>query len=231
MNMDDKTISAGGLRRDAMLEPDEVTAMLRLRKLGWGSKRLAREFGCSRTTVKRYLGSGRWQPYQRRASRGMLAGHETWLRERFFRHRGNADVIRQGLARAHGIVASLRTVERAVSDFRQLLAAEARATMRFETPLGHQLQIDFGEKRVCIGGDRIFNESEQAAAEEEAQDDDVEPWVVPDTGRPEGEKSEPQKRGRKPLSADLPRQRVEYDLPEDQKSCPCCRKAMHRMPG
>ena len=155
MNMDDETISAGGLRRDAMLEPDEVTAMLRLRKLGWGSKRLAREFGCSRTTVKRYLASCRWQPYQRRASRGMLAGHETWLRERFFRHRGNADVVRQDLAREHGIVASLRTVERAVSGFRQQLAAEARATMRFETPPGHQLQIDFGEKRVCIGGDTV----------------------------------------------------------------------------
>ena len=42
-----------------MLEPDEVTAMLRLRKLGWGSKRIARELGCSRTTVKRYV--GRWR--------------------------------------------------------------------------------------------------------------------------------------------------------------------------
>jgi transposase len=77
--------------------------------------------------------------------------------------------------------------------------------------------------------DRIFNEAEQAAAEEGAQGDDVAPWVVPDTGLPEGEKPEPQKRGRKPLSADLPRQRIEYDLPEDQKSCPCCSKAMHRM--
>lgn len=58
-----------------MLEPDEVTAMLRLRKLGWGSKRLAREFGCSRTTVKRYLGAGGWQPYQRRACGGKLGTH------------------------------------------------------------------------------------------------------------------------------------------------------------
>lgn len=77
--------------------------------------------------------------------------------------------------------------------------------------------------------DRIFNEAEQAAAEEGAQDDDVEPWVVPDTGLPTGEMPEPRKRGRKPLSADLPRQRVEHDLPEDQKSCPCCSKPMHRM--
>ncbi|TWH95925.1 transposase [Sphingobium wenxiniae] len=77
--------------------------------------------------------------------------------------------------------------------------------------------------------DRIFNEAEQAAAEEEVPDDDAEPWVVPDTGLPEGERPEPHKRGRKPLSADLPRQRVEYDLPEGQKSCPCCNKPMHRM--
>jgi transposase len=31
------------------------------------------------------------------------------------------------------------------------------------------------------------------------------------------------------LPADLPRKRVEYDLPEDQKVCPCCQEAMHRI--
>jgi transposase len=78
--------------------------------------------------------------------------------------------------------------------------------------------------------DRIFNEAEQAAAEEGAQgDDDAEPSAVPDTGLPEGEKPEPKKRGRKPLPADLPRLRIEHDLPEDQKSCPCCSHALHRM--
>ena len=50
---------------------------------------------------------------------------------------------------------SLRTVERAVAGFRQALRAEARATVRFETPPGRQLQIDFGETRVEIGGERV----------------------------------------------------------------------------
>jgi DNA replication protein DnaC len=45
------------------------------------------------------------------------------------------------LAREHGIIVSLRTVERAVASRRQALQAEARATMRFETPPGKQLQI------------------------------------------------------------------------------------------
>jgi Mu transposase, C-terminal domain/Integrase core domain len=47
---------------------------------------------------------------------------------------------------------SLRTVERAVVHLRRELAAEARATVRFETPPGRQVQIDFGERRVMIAG-------------------------------------------------------------------------------
>ena len=77
--------------------------------------------------------------------------------------------------------------------------------------------------------DRIFNEAEQAAAEEGVPGDDAGSSLVPETGRSAGAPAEPKKRGRKPLPADLPRQRVEHDLPEDQKSCPCCSQAMHRM--
>lgn len=78
-----------------------------------------------------------------------------WLEERFRRRRGNADVVRQDLARELAVTVSLRTVERAVAPLRQSLAAEARATVRFETPPGHQLQIDFGETAVAIGDETI----------------------------------------------------------------------------
>jgi transposase len=105
--------------------------------------------------VKRYLEAGGWVAYRtpRRARR--LDGLEGWLAERFRRHRGNADVVRQDLAREHGIIVSLRTVERAVAPLRQALRAEARATVRFETPPGKQLQIDFGETRVGIAGEAV----------------------------------------------------------------------------
>ena len=46
------------LRRDAMKAPDEVSAMLRLKALGWGSKRIAAELGCSRNTVRHWLARG-----------------------------------------------------------------------------------------------------------------------------------------------------------------------------
>jgi transposase len=61
-------------------------------------------------------------------------------------------VVRQELLAEKGIALSLRTIEREVAPLRRELAAEARATIRFETPPGHQLQIDFGERRILIGG-------------------------------------------------------------------------------
>ncbi len=77
---------------------------------------------------------------------------------------------------------------------------------------------------------RIFNEAEQSAAEEaQGIDGEAAAAQVPDTDLPAGEKPEPKKRGRKPLPAGLPRVRIEYDLPDDQKSCPCCSSAMHQM--
>jgi transposase len=75
--------------------------------------------------------------------------------------------------------------------------------------------------------DRIFNEAELDAADDEDDGDDA--VDLPDTGMPEDGKPEQKKRGRKPLPASLPRERVEYDIPEDQKICPCCREPMHRM--
>ena len=141
-----------GLRRDEMLEPDEVSAMLRLKVLGWGVRRIAVELGCSRTTARRWLKEGVWRRPPRPARPKALDGLEAWVEERFRRHAGNADVVRQELAAEKGIVVGLRTVERAVAHLRQELRAEARATVRFETRPGQQVQIDFGQRRVGIRG-------------------------------------------------------------------------------
>ena len=143
------------LRGEPMRTPDEVAAMVRLHNLGWGSKRISGELGISRNVVKRYLRAGGWIGYRPPQRRRRLDGLAGWLADRFRQHGGNADVVRQDLQREHGIVVSLRTVERAVASLRQALAAEARACVRFETPPGRQMQIDFGERRVRIGGEPV----------------------------------------------------------------------------
>lgn len=72
--------------------------------------------------------------------------------------------------------------------------------------------------------ERVFNEAEQMESEPQ-----LEAVALPDTGLPEAGAPVAHKRGRKPLPADLPRKRVEHDLPEHQKTCACCQGALHRI--
>jgi transposase len=137
-----------------METPEDVDAMLRLHAAGWGTKRIALELGCARNTVKRYLEEGGWKPYASGNRSKRLDDHQEWVREAFAQHGGNAEVVRQELVREHQVEVSLRTVERAVEEQRRTLRAEARATVRYETPPGQQLQVDFGELYVEIGGQR-----------------------------------------------------------------------------
>ncbi|WP_292070439.1 hypothetical protein [Mesorhizobium sp.] len=141
-------------RGQVMKTPDDVAEMLGLKACGWGLKRIARQLGCSHHTVKVYVAADGVKPFKSPERPKRLDGLEGWLRERFIRHRGNADV-RQDLLAEKGLVVSRRTLQRAVQPYRQALRAEALATTRFETPPGRQLQIDFGERLVEIGGAKI----------------------------------------------------------------------------
>ncbi len=139
--------------RQLMQTPEDAAQMLRLKGSGLGVKAIAKQMGCSKNTVRRYLRAGGWLPYKAPERRGALDGLEEWLAERLRQHRGNADVVRQELMREHGISISLRTVERAVAGLRRELRAEQVATVRFETAPGEQLQIDFGEATVAVAGE------------------------------------------------------------------------------
>jgi transposase len=78
--------------------------------------------------------------------------------------------------------------------------------------------------------DRVFDEAGQIARTEPCDEDDegIQP-ALPDTGLPPAGKPERRKVGRKPSPAYLKRERIEYDLPEDQRGCPCCGNPMHRI--
>jgi len=90
------------------------------------------------------LTEGDWRPCASPSRSRKLDGLSDWLRQRFHRHAGNADAVRQELVREKNVIVSLRTVERAVAPLWRGLIPAARAKLRFETQPGEQLQIDFG---------------------------------------------------------------------------------------
>ena len=136
-----------------MVEPEIVRQVRVLRARGWGAKRIAVQVGVARNTVRRYLRDGlaaevqvrpnarRLDEVERAKARQMLAGVAE----------GNAVVVQRELAK-RGVEASLRTMQRAVAEERRAQHVADVATVRFETPPGKQMQIDFGQKRVRVGG-------------------------------------------------------------------------------
>jgi len=75
----------------------------------------------------------------------LISGLNNWARY---------NVLRQELAE-RGVTTSLRTVERIVKDLRVEVFNAERATLRYETDPGQQMQIDFGEKWIEVNGEQV----------------------------------------------------------------------------
>ena len=136
-----------------MVEPEVVRQLRGLAELGWGPKRIARELGLARNTVRRYLRGGAAAEEQVRPRRRRLDGEASARAKQLFTTaaEGNAVVVTDEL-RKDGVEVSVRTVQRVVRGERLERVAAEVATVRFETAPGFQMQIDFGQKRVLIGG-------------------------------------------------------------------------------
>lgn len=134
--------------------PEIVEEILQMAEQGYGKKRIAKFLGISVKTVRKYLNQKEWQPYKPRPKKGRLIHLTDWLGDNFHQHKGNVAVLHQELKRQHNITISLRSVERAVQSFREQLVSKTKATIRFETPPGKQMQIDFGSMNLKIGGEK-----------------------------------------------------------------------------
>lgn len=137
---------------EAMVDPEIVQQIRGLRAQKWGKKRIARELGIAPNTVKRYLRGGDAALVQVRPEARALDATQRERAVALFDEiaEGNAVVVHRELVR-DGAAASVRTVQRVVADRRREQRAAAVATVRFETAPGHQMQIDFGQKKVWVG--------------------------------------------------------------------------------
>jgi transposase len=135
-----------------VIDGEIVTAIRELRDRGWGAKAIARELAIARNTVRRYVRQPVIAGQQVRPARRLTADVRREAEALYTgAAEGNAVVVHRLLGE-QGRVIGLRTVQRAVAPVRQAARAAAVATVRVETAPGVQLQIDFGEKRVAIGG-------------------------------------------------------------------------------
>ncbi len=138
-----------------MVDPEIVTHLRALHALGWGTKRIARELGIARNSVRRYLREGDAAETQTRPGAWTLATEQQAAARELLDGpaAGNGVVVQRLLAQQH-VAVPLRTLQRVLAPHRQAKRAAEVATVRFETAPGHQMQIDFGEKWIQIAGAR-----------------------------------------------------------------------------
>lgn len=140
----------------AVIEGEIVTTIRALAQQGVGKRRIAAHVGVSINTVRRYVREVaapgvQVRPAAQRLTAALCADAQALYAGPA---EGNAVVVRRLLG-ARGVVVSLRTVQRAVADVRRAARAAELATVRVETAPGEQLQIDFGQKAVAIGDQRV----------------------------------------------------------------------------
>jgi transposase len=110
---------------------------------------IARQLGLDRKTVRGILQAEAWQPYTRaEPADTLLTAHTTYLQSRAPQVQYSARILFQELRQSRSYRGSYETVKRFVRPLRAVEQAAERATVRFETPPGHQSQIDWGQARI-----------------------------------------------------------------------------------
>jgi transposase len=137
---------------DGVVGKERWEQMHRLRAEGLSVSQIARATDVDRKTVRSCLGRSEWQPYRREPSgQTLLSTHAAWLAERAPKVRYSARILFQELRRDRDYGGSYDTVRNAVRPLRAQAAVASITQMRFETPPGHQAQVDWGQARIRFG--------------------------------------------------------------------------------
>jgi predicted transcriptional regulator len=112
-----------------MVDPEIVKQLRALHALGWGNKRIAKELGIARNSVRRYLRQGDAAETQTRPKARTLDDVQRAIAAKLLDGpaQGNAVVVKRLLAR-DGVGVPLRTLQRALAPRRHEKRAAEIAT-------------------------------------------------------------------------------------------------------
>jgi transposase len=142
--------SAEGLVEERMLGQELVREMIARRERGDGIKRIARELGVDRKTVKRWLRLGSWQPRRPQRRVRQIDRFAEFVEGRAPEVGFNAVVLHRELKEL-GFPGGVMQVQRFVRPYRDQRRWSELATVRYETGPGEQAQVDYGQLWVWIG--------------------------------------------------------------------------------
>jgi transposase len=132
-----------------MVGEDGVREIMARLARGDGVKQIARDLGLDRKTVKRWRARGSWRAQRRQRAR-QITRFAPFLEVRGPEVGWNGMVLHREL-QAQGFTGGYLQVQRYCKPLRDARRWAGLATVRFETPPGHQAQVDFGQLRVWIG--------------------------------------------------------------------------------
>ncbi|MGH9242067.1 MAG: IS21 family transposase [Vicinamibacterales bacterium] len=145
------------LGEDGMIGKERWEEIRRLAEGGETVSAIARHLDLDRKTVRGWLRKEAWTPYQRGAiSDAMLGAHGEFLQARAAAVDYSAQILYQELRQQRGYTGSYATVRRFVRPLREAACRADLTWTRFETPPGHQSQVDWGQARVCFGADPVI---------------------------------------------------------------------------
>ncbi len=127
-----------------MLGANLVQEMVARRERGEGLKRIARELGVDRKTVKRWLRLGAWQPREPQRRERQLDRFAKFIERRAPEVGFNGAVLYREL-QSLGFTGGIVQVQRRLRPQREQRKWSELATVRFETGPGEQAQIDYGQ--------------------------------------------------------------------------------------
>lgn len=123
-----------------MLRLEEFMDIRKLYQDGVGISEIARQLGCDRKTVRKYLEETP-RPYRRPPRAWKVDAYRAWLRERWEQGVRNAGRLYREL-RKRGYEGGYTQVKKVVRPWRE--EEQERAFVRFETAPGEQAQMDWG---------------------------------------------------------------------------------------